>query len=52
MGKMDNIKTMCCKSNYEHISRAKWVCEKCRMDVSLEFLYIYQALDDEKERDL
>ena len=37
-------KTMCCKAKWYRKSRANFRCEKCEKDVTLEIMFLYQAL--------
>ncbi len=37
-------KTMCCKTKWYRKSRANFRCEKCEKDVTLEIMFLYQAL--------
>ena len=37
-------KTMCCKAKWYRKSRANFRCEKCKKDVTIEVMFLYQAL--------
>jgi hypothetical protein len=37
-------KTICCKAKWYRKSRANFRCEKCDKDVTLEIMFLYQAL--------
>ena len=37
-------KTLCCKAEWVRKSRANFRCKKCDKDVTLEIMYLYEAL--------
>lgn len=41
---IDEIKSPCCNSSWSAIGRANYRCDKCKSDISLQILLIYEAL--------
>lgn len=41
-------KTSCCQSKIKIISKLKYLCFNCNKDVTLEYLYFIQFLEDKK----
>ena len=39
-------KTLCCKAKMYRKSRANFRCKKCNKDVTLEVMFLYQALTE------
>lgn len=42
---LNNYKTSCCKEGYYRKGRADFRCNKCDADITMELLFLYQALD-------
>ena len=42
---MDKVKTLCCKADWYRKSRGNFRCKKCEKDVTLEIVFLYEALD-------
>jgi transposase-like protein len=41
---LDKHKTLCCQSTYTRQGRAKYVCDSCGKDVSLELVLLFDAI--------
>lgn len=39
-------KTTCCNAKWYRKSRANFRCQKCNRDVTLEIVFLYQALSE------
>lgn len=47
----EDLKTSCCNTNYQRVSKLKYQCSNCKQDVSMEFVYQGILLEDyEKAR--
>jgi len=46
---MEKWKSSCCNSPYKKLGRAKYVCAKCKKDVTLELTWYHQALTREND---
>lgn len=44
--KITKAKTLCCKAEWYRKSRANFRCKKCDKDVTLEIMFLYQALTE------
>lgn len=48
MGEIENVKTLCCNTDWYRKSRANFRCTECDKDVTLEIMLLYQALNEEE----
>ena len=44
---ISDIKTRCCKSTWTRVSRAKYLCDKCKKDNTLYIVLVTQCLDSD-----
>lgn len=44
--KLKDLKTTCCHADFVRVGRARYECEKCKKDVSLEFVFLVELFSD------
>ena len=47
---MRPFRTMCCQAKCKSVSRANWVCEKCKKNVSMEVIFFFNCMATEEEK--
>jgi tRNA(Ile2) C34 agmatinyltransferase TiaS len=43
---IESYKTMCCKAAWKVVGRADFRCTKCDKDVTMEIVFLAEALDE------
>ena len=45
--KEKDIPTPCCNTTWTRVSRAVFLCDKCKEDVTVHIMLMYQAVNDD-----
>jgi hypothetical protein len=45
----ERYRTICCNAKIKHISRAKFVCESCNNDDTMNFVFYIDMIDIEEK---
>ena len=46
---IEDYKTPCCKAKFYRAGRAKYLCKNCEKDITMDLIYLYDAMKDSEE---